>query len=141
MINQEHLKKESFAKRLLDNLSWIFHLSGPEIVGIVFLAVSFTFFSTIAYLSTEATESSKMAIVHCGFPFDSLVKILTFRNETYHPHMSIKVIPIIAIYTNTEIAWSGLAMNLMFYALLSTVVVRGITKIKEEIDYRRYYKE
>jgi hypothetical protein len=54
--------------------------------------------------------------------------------------MSTKGIPVIAIETDIEIVLSGLAMNLMFYALLSFVVVKAFFKIKEEIYYYRYNK-
>jgi hypothetical protein len=141
VINQEPSKKESFARRLIEDLSSVFHFSAQETIYIIFLAVSLTFFSTIAYISTESDQFSQGAIVHNGFPFDNVRHFLTFRNGTYIPHMSGREVPIIVVNSTVDIAWSGAAMNLMVYALFSFVVVKAFMKIKEKVDFYSYNKK
>lgn len=135
MINGNCLKKESFSRRLTDIFSDIFQLSGREIVYVLFLAALLTFFSTIECLNEESDQPSQTTIVHYGFPFESLKKVVTLQigERSFHGYIQTVLI----IDETVEIIWLALVMNLVVYALLSFVIVKVIVKVREEIYFRK----
>jgi len=136
MISESDLKNESPTKRF----SGIFKLSGNEIVYAVVLTVLLAFFTTAVFLSTEVVRPSSstypIIIEHYGFPFDSLKKIYTYHNGTIVWKGQIE--PVGFVESTLEIAPLGLVLNLLAYGSLSLVIVKVVSKIKEEIYYRGY---
>jgi len=141
-MSQKDSKKEHFAKKFADDLSDLFQLSGEEIVCIVILVALLAFFVTDMWITTEFNEPSRTLTVHQGFPFESLRKTFTFQNasEAHNPFHGYFQ-PTVIVGVTVEIAWSGLAMNLMIYALFSFSIVKAIAKTKEKIYCLRYDKE
>jgi hypothetical protein len=145
MTNQKHLKKESFARRLIDDSLELFHLSIPEIVYVLSLVALLTFFTTIAFVrlevSAELDQSFKIPkeiVQHYGFPFDNVRRIFfdPYNQEVPGHHVTPKFYTVYE--SNSEIAWSGLFMNFMIYSLFSFVIVKAIVKVKEKAYYYRY---
>jgi len=129
------LRSNGFARGLFD----IFSLSERETLYMAFLTALLVFSSTIACLNTEVvTSPSPMIIVHVGFPFENVRQVYTFKNITVPIHMAGEVENLTLMESSVEITWLGLALDLGAYALLSLFIVKAISKIKEEIDYRRY---
>jgi len=135
MINRERFKKESLVKRLSDTVSNAFQFSGQEVLYILFMAALLTFFSTFNLIATDSSQPY-VGTSHYGFPFESLTKIFTFRNSTIVSHGTIT--PSITIFTDVEIVWFGLAMDLIVYTLLSALIIKMFAKVIEEISYHRY---
>jgi len=136
MINGEHSKKESSARRFTSTFVNFFQPSGKEIICIVSLGILLTFFATVEPLSTEIDHSSKIITVHYGFPSESLMKIYTIQSggRSFHGYVS----PLWIIRGTVNIIWSGFVVNFVVYAILSWIIVRGITRVMEEIRFRRY---
>jgi len=136
MVSESGLKNESSARGLSD----IFGLSGNEIVYVLVLTVLLAFFTTAVFLNREVVTSSSstypIVIEHYGFPFDSLKKIYTYHNGTIVWKGQIE--PVGFVESTLEFAPLGLVLNLLAYGSLSLVIVKVVSKIKEEIYYRGY---
>jgi hypothetical protein len=147
MIDRRHLEKEKFARRFIDAFSDFFDFSGKVVICTAILAASLTFFSILCCLSWEMVQPSSpiappILIEHLGFPFEGLREIYNSKTiEIPLQHMSPQLTTAIQVKINIEIVWPGLMADFIVYALLMFVIVKVISRIKDEIDFRRYDKK
>ena len=139
MINQKHLKKESFARRFVDALSDFLQFSGRETVCIVFFAAVLTFLSTVGFAQAEVDQSSIVIAVHYGFPFENVRIDYTFHAAVVIDHRQRYNMTF--MFGTVDVVWLGIFVNLIVYALPSAFVVRVITETKEIIENHRYDRE
>lgn len=141
MVNENYLKGESYGRRFADKFSSIFTLSGAETVYVMVLLGLFLFFSTIESPVTDYVTSTPFPtiVIHYGFPFETMQRIFSVRpgEMSFHGYLVPMTITTLA---SVQLIWFGLAMDLLFYALLSLVIVKVIGKLREEMEYRRYDK-
>ena len=124
--------KESLTERF----PTIFQLSGNEAVYVVVLAAFLVFFTSLEAINTEPVPSSAMIIQHYGFPFEIFRRITTLFNGKIISHGQADLETFMG--TTTEFNGIGVVLNPLIYAALSFVIVKAVSKVKEEIEYRRY---
>jgi len=144
MINENSLEKESFYRRFTNMVPDIFRL--PESIEIVYVAILtavFMFFSTTFFADIEIsiTDITLLFIGHYGFPFEILRNVNATRIIQIQPKLKYLIPPPIlgCSHGTVELIWSGLLLNLIFYVLLSFVIVRVVAKVKDEIYLRIHY--
>ena len=125
--------KESLTERF----PTVFRLSGNEAVYVVVLTAVLVFFTSFEVLNAEPIPSSAMIIQHYGFPFEVIRRVTTFTNGHIPIRGTSSFEDVTFMQTNVEFNLLGLLLNSLVYAPLSLVIVKAVSKIKEEIEYRR----
>jgi hypothetical protein len=114
-------------------------LSIKELVYIAAIVALVIFVTSISISTTEIHTEEDYAIVHFGWPFETATKYISSWSQwrPYKGHMFLFQFDIV----ETEIAWTGLLMDLVIFAPLSFVVVKIATRVNDEIYYYRYIKK
>jgi hypothetical protein len=104
----------------------------------------------------ESTSDPSVFVTHTGLPFES---IRITNNVTYEqgvawystrerskysgrftvlgdPHHQLPF----SVKKSSEYLWSGIILNTILLTVFSIITVKLATRIRDEIEYRRYYK-
>lgn len=110
--------KRIYAEKFKRVVSDYFFLTFKEFVLAIILTFFFIFLSFVFHTRTEPGADVGSIYVYFGFPMEWF-RIVAMLESWY------------ATYTCVEILWSGLAINIILFFLLSVVVVRVTDKIAD----------
>lgn len=118
-----------------EKISNCLNLTRWQLVSIAVLVVTLEFFLSLWTLRTESTPDSSVFVDYWGFPFEA-IKVTKAVSTGIYPDVG----QVLHITQTFEYLWGGMIMNLIVYVVFSVIVVKLATWIRDEIEYRRYYK-
>lgn len=104
-------------------------LTRGQVVLIVLLTAAFNLIFSFWMIRIEQTSNPEVVLLYWGFPFDA-IRIKNTRVLVYNYRQ----------ITIDECYWGGIIIDALIYMAFSIILVKLATLIRDEVEYRKYYK-